>query len=257
MRDWTKTLRPASFRGVPFHVETEGLVAGRHVAVHEYVRSEEIQTEDMGRKAKRYRITAYIANDMADVQGAALVAALTSPGPGMLMLPMLGPVEVRISGDVSTNHSKDRLGYVGFDFEAVEAGASSAFPSLALGDRLAGAAAGLLGGAANSMLSGVAGTLLGGASLSMAGTVTQALGGVVGNLASSLPLPVDLGASLASKVAGAGVLASGLTSAANLGSAVGTLSGVVREIGGAANPLQAAPMMLAASRQVGALVKGL
>src|SRR3712207_727954 len=98
MRDWTKTLRPASFRGVPFHVESEGLAGGgRHVAVHEYVRSEEIQTEDMGRKATRYRVTAYIANEIADMHAAALVAALTQPGPGMLMLPILVPVEVRIS----------------------------------------------------------------------------------------------------------------------------------------------------------------
>jgi prophage DNA circulation protein len=153
MRDWTKTLRPASFRGVPFKVETEGLAGGgRHVAVHEYVRSEEIQTEDMGRKANRYRVTAYIANDLADVHGAALVAALTQPGSGMLMLPMLGPVEVRISGDISTNHSKDRLGYVGFDFEAVEAGGSSLFPSLPLGNRLAATAAASIPGLARTYL---------------------------------------------------------------------------------------------------------
>jgi prophage DNA circulation protein len=155
MRDWTKTLRPASFRGVPFKVETEGLAGGgRHVAVHEYVRSEEIQTEDMGRKATRYRVSAYIANDLADLHGAALVAALTQPGPGMLMLPMLGPVEVRISGEISSNHSKDRLGYVGFDFEAVEAGGASLFPSLPLGNRLASAAASSIAGIARTFLGG-------------------------------------------------------------------------------------------------------
>lgn len=155
MRDWTKTLRPASFRGVPFKVETEGLAGGgRHVAVHEYVRSEEIQTEDMGRKANRYRVTAYIANDLADVHGAALVAALTTPGPGILMLPMLGPLEVRISGDISSNHSKDRLGYVGFDFEAVEAGGASLFSSLPLGNRLAATAAASIAGLARTFLGG-------------------------------------------------------------------------------------------------------
>ncbi|WP_457091398.1 DNA circularization N-terminal domain-containing protein [Microvirga sp. P5_D2] len=154
MRDWTQTLRAASFRGVPFHVETEGLTAGRHVAVHEYVRSEEVWSEDMGRKATRYRVTAYIANDLVDVHGAALVAALTQPGSGMLMLPMLGLVDVMISGDVSTNHSKDRLGYVGFDFEAVEAGGASLFPSLPLGDRLAAAAAASIAGIARTYLGG-------------------------------------------------------------------------------------------------------
>jgi prophage DNA circulation protein len=154
MRDWTKTLRPASFRGVPFHVESEGVVAGRHIAVHEYVRSEEVRAEDMGRKATRYRVTAYIANDLADVHGAALVAALTQPGAGLLMLPMTGPVEIMVSGDVSTNHSKDQLGYVGFDFEAVEAGSSSLFPGLPLGNRLAAAAASSIAGLARSFLGG-------------------------------------------------------------------------------------------------------
>jgi prophage DNA circulation protein len=155
MRDWTKTLRPASFRGVPFKVETEGLAGGgRHVAVHEHVRSEEILTEDMGRKATRYRVTAYIANDLADIHGAALVAALTQPGSGMLMLPMLGPVDVMISGDISTNHSKDRLGYIGFDFEAVEAGGASLFPSLPLGNRLAAMAAGSIAGISRTLLGG-------------------------------------------------------------------------------------------------------
>lgn len=156
MRDWTQTLRPASFRGVPFKVETEGLAGGgRHVAIHEYVRSEEVWAEDMGRKANRYRVTAYIANDLADAHGAALVAALTQPGSGMLMLPMLGPVEVMISGDINTNHSRDRLGYVGFDFEAVEAGGASLFPSLSLGNRLAATAAASISGIARSFLGGL------------------------------------------------------------------------------------------------------
>jgi prophage DNA circulation protein len=154
MRDWTQTLRDASFRGVPFHVETEGLQAGRHIAVHEYVRSEETRAEDMGRKANRYRVTAYVANDLADIHGAALVAALTQPGSGILTLPLLGPVEVMISGDISTTHEKSRLGYVGFEFEAVEAGSGSLFPSLPLGNRLAASAAASIAGLARSFLGG-------------------------------------------------------------------------------------------------------
>lgn len=154
MRDWTKTLRSASFRGVPFQVESEGLTAGRHIATHEFVRSEEVLSEDMGRKARRYRVTAYIANDLADLHGAALVAALTQPGAGTLVLPMLGPVEVMISGDISTSHEKARLGYIGFEFEAVEAGSGSLFPSLPLGNRLAAATAATIGGLARTFLGG-------------------------------------------------------------------------------------------------------
>jgi prophage DNA circulation protein len=155
MRDWTKTLRPASFRGVPFQVDHEGFAGGRNIATHEYVHSEAVISEDMGRKASRYKITAYIANDLADLHGAALIEALTRPGVGLLVLPLLGPVDVMISGDISTTHERDRLGYVGFEFEAVEAGTGSLFPSLALGDRLAVAAAATIGGLVRSFIGGL------------------------------------------------------------------------------------------------------
>lgn len=154
MRDWIKTLRAASFRGVKFHVQQESLVAGRNIAVHEYVRSEETRTEDMGRKATRYRVTAYIANDQADAHGRALVAALTAPGIGILVLPMLGPVSVMISGDVSTNHEKERLGYYGIEFEAIEAGSGSLFPDLPIGNRLAASSAALIAGLSRNFLGG-------------------------------------------------------------------------------------------------------
>jgi len=154
MRDWTQTLRPASFRGVPFHVEQEGFSGGRNVVTHEYVNSEEVISEDKGRKARRYRVTAYIANDLADVHGAALVAALTASGAGVLVLPMQGPVDVMISGDITTTHAKDRLGYIGIEFEAVEAGSGSLFPALPLGDRLATAAAATIGGLVRTTIGG-------------------------------------------------------------------------------------------------------
>ncbi|WP_246529081.1 DNA circularization N-terminal domain-containing protein [Microvirga zambiensis] len=154
MRNWVETLRSASFRGVPFYVESEGVSAGRNIVVHEHVRSEEVWAEDMGRKATRYRVNAYVANDLADIHGQALIAALTVPGAGMLVLPMAGPVSVMISGDIGTNHERSKLGYFGIQFEAVEAGGASLFPSLPLGNRLAATAAGTIAGAARTYLGG-------------------------------------------------------------------------------------------------------
>lgn len=154
MRDWTQTLRAASFRGVPFQVEHEGFSGGRNIVTHEYVNSEDVISEDKGRKARRYRLTAYIANDLADVHGAALVAALTAPGAGTLVLPMQGPVEVMIAGDITTSHTKDRLGYLGIEFEAVEAGSGALFPALPLGDRLAAAAAATIASLVRTVVGG-------------------------------------------------------------------------------------------------------
>lgn len=154
MRDWRLTLYPASFRGVPFKVENEELgEAGRHVATHEFVRSEEVLSEDMGRRANKYRVTAYIANDLADVQGQLLVSACTRRGAGTLVLPWQGPVEVMCTG-VRTSHERERIGYAAFELEFVESGSASLFPPMALGDRLAAAAAASIAGMARQFLGG-------------------------------------------------------------------------------------------------------
>ncbi len=137
MKDWTRSLRPASFRGARFLTETEELSAGgRNVATHEFVRSEDVLSEDMGRKAKKYKVKAYIANDAAEADSAALVSACTAPGAGSLVLPLQGTVQV-ICTEISSSHAKEKLGYVEFSLEFVEAEDGPAFPSISLGDRLA------------------------------------------------------------------------------------------------------------------------
>ena len=141
MRNWMVTLRPASFRGVPFYVDEESLPkSGRRVAVHEYVKAEEHGTEDMGRLPREFRIQAYIANDAADSDVQALIAACSTAGPATLVLPFFGSAQVRCTG-CGGKHRKDKLGYVGIDLEFTEAGGDGAgFPSIAIGDRIAACA---------------------------------------------------------------------------------------------------------------------
>lgn len=138
MRDWTKTLRPASYRGVPFYVEKEQVAKfGRAVAVHTYVKSEEHATEDMGRLPREFRITAYVVGDTADARARALIEACSTEGAAPIVLPFFGAAQVRCTGG-NENHEKTKLGYAAFDLEFVEAGEDGAgFPTLALGDRIA------------------------------------------------------------------------------------------------------------------------
>lgn len=138
MRNWMQTLRRASFRGVPFHVDDESLPkTGRRVAVHEYTKAEEHSTEDMGRLPKAFRIKAYIANDRADADVQALMAACGTKGVATLVLPFFGASQVRCTG-CAPSHRRDKLGYVDLDLEFVEAGQDGGgFPALALGDRIA------------------------------------------------------------------------------------------------------------------------
>ncbi|WP_174243245.1 DNA circularization N-terminal domain-containing protein, partial [Beijerinckia sp. L45] len=81
MRDWTKTLPNASYRGQPFFIEREELAnAGRKVAEHEYAKSEDHDTEDMGRKVRHFRFTAYIVGDNADTDAQAFIELCSTAG---------------------------------------------------------------------------------------------------------------------------------------------------------------------------------
>ena len=148
MRDWTKTLPDASFRGFPFHTKREELPqSGRHVALHEFVKAEEHATEDMGRKARRYRVDCYVVGDDADSQALALVELCSEAGDGQLVLPLLGYLTVKCD-NCSCNMEKDELGRIHFVLDFTESGNDSAFVSISIGDRIA---ATLMGGMADAV----------------------------------------------------------------------------------------------------------
>lgn len=154
MRDWIVVMRPAQFRGVSFYVDEESLPKfGRRIVVHEYVKAEEHGTEDMGRLPKEFRVRAYIANDRADTDCQALVAACEAKGAASLTLPFFGASQVRFkTGSGSWKHSK--LGYVDIDLEFVLAAQDGGgFPAIALGDRIAASLLSALPGLVNQALS--------------------------------------------------------------------------------------------------------
>lgn len=138
MRNWPKTIPGASFKGFSFHVEDEGIgESGRLVALHPYAKAETHGTEDMGRKARNYHVTAYIVGDDADVQAQAFVERCSTPGPGLLVMPITDAVMVHCIG-CSTNNRKSEMGKVAFDLKFVEQGSPAGGPApIALGDRLA------------------------------------------------------------------------------------------------------------------------
>lgn len=138
MRNWPKTVSGSSFRGVAFELDRQDVDdVGRYVAHHPFAKAEDHATEDMGRKANKFKLTAYLTGDNADARMSALVAACSTPGTGMLILPMWPGVTVRCS-NCSTSVEKTKQGFVAVALEFIEAGASSGgFPAIALGDRIA------------------------------------------------------------------------------------------------------------------------
>ncbi|WP_171555545.1 DNA circularization N-terminal domain-containing protein, partial [Shigella sonnei] len=61
--NWRDNLYDASFRGVPFSVESDEGSFGRRVQVHEYPNRDKPYTEDLGRATRRLTINAYLVGD--------------------------------------------------------------------------------------------------------------------------------------------------------------------------------------------------
>lgn len=82
MASWRDTLRPASFRGVPFEAQSRRWAGGRRLALHEYPDRDESYPEDLGRKARTYGVQAYLIGDDCKAKRDKLVEALETKGPG-------------------------------------------------------------------------------------------------------------------------------------------------------------------------------
>lgn len=133
MRDWSKLL-PASYNGVGFFVDSEELSAGRRQAVHMVAGERPPVVEEIGPGATSFSVTAYLLGDVADFQSHGLVAALMMPGPGMLVLPIDGPVMAHVVEDgIRRARSKDRNGYIAVDLGFIVAGAADG-AGLGIGD---------------------------------------------------------------------------------------------------------------------------
>ena len=146
---------PASFRGAQFKVDVGGKAGGRRNVTHEFPERDTPFTEDMGRRARRYPITGYVicspitpnyipARD-------ALIAACEMYGPGTLVHPTLGAMQVNCDS-YAVSETRERGGIATFQMVFVEAGSlneSGATPDMTAA---AIAAAGTAGQAAAQSL---------------------------------------------------------------------------------------------------------
>ena len=124
---WRDNLQPASFRGVSFYVDDSDLGAGRRTARHDYPQRDLPYIEDMGRKAREYRVDGHIVG--ADYMTArdALLTACEQSGPGELVHPYYGRLNV-ICGEVSIRESSRDGGMCTVSMAFTEAG-EVAYPS--------------------------------------------------------------------------------------------------------------------------------
>lgn len=123
---WRDRLRPASFRGAGFHVELNVVASGRRIAMHEFPKRDRPYAEDMGRRARRHPVTAYLIqcerNGFDYVpERDELITALEAEGPGLLILPTLGEFEV-VASEYNVTERRERGGYAEFEILFLESG---------------------------------------------------------------------------------------------------------------------------------------
>lgn len=126
---WRDTIKgPASFRGVPFFVETSELAGGRRTAHHEYPFRDAPFVEDLGRRGRGFPIEGYVLGEDYLAARDALLAALEQAGPGELVHPYYKTRRV-ICMNFRVRESSADGGVARFALEFVETEVSPAFPS--------------------------------------------------------------------------------------------------------------------------------
>lgn len=117
----SEALRPASFRGVPFQVESTELGAGRRTQLHEYPQRDKPYVEDLGRAARDLAFSGFVVGDDYVDQANKLLGALEEPGPGTLIHPWFGTLTVSLKDSARVSFDA-ALGQARFSMSFVEAG---------------------------------------------------------------------------------------------------------------------------------------
>lgn len=119
-QDWLDQLQPASWRGVPVHIDSVRVTGGPQVVVREYPFSDLPTFHTLGLKGERFQLNLYVyGKDYLD-QSDRLLEALNQSGPGTLTHPW-GSVEVVLESGWEFELRADKLGRVRFTCTFVRA----------------------------------------------------------------------------------------------------------------------------------------
>lgn len=127
---WLTDLKPASFGGVPFGVESVRTSAGRKTSVHTYPFRDDVWVEDLGKKARQFEVLGFLVeNDLITKQGSIntqrnkLLDACEKAGPQTLVHPTLGTVASVSCLGVELTERRDLGGAVEFRLTLIVTGA--------------------------------------------------------------------------------------------------------------------------------------
>lgn len=115
-----RVLVAGSFRGVPFRTVDAEIKVGRRNQVNEYPQRDEPYVDDLGRRARRYVVEAYLIGDNYLVERNALIKAFETKGSGELIHPRYGILKVSIDGEAGFKETPDKGGFVRISVTFVE-----------------------------------------------------------------------------------------------------------------------------------------
>jgi prophage DNA circulation protein len=116
---WRDRYQPASFKGVPFFVESTASTKGRRVPVRRLVGRDGSVQQDLGREPDQFQVAAYLFGPDFDLYRNELEETLCEQGPGALVLPSRGELWARVVGDVQTSEERGHGGYCSIRFSVV------------------------------------------------------------------------------------------------------------------------------------------
>ncbi|MBH2032387.1 MAG: DNA circularization N-terminal domain-containing protein [Pseudomonadales bacterium] len=119
---WRDEYRPGAFRGVLFYLKNSTRTGGRRTVLDEYPLRDEPSTQDMGRKARQFNLSMTVIGKDYMPQRDRLIAALEAFGPGTLMHPFYGELQVAVLGDYSIEESTEQGGLARITQNFVESG---------------------------------------------------------------------------------------------------------------------------------------
>lgn len=123
MAGWRDKLQPASFRGVPFSVLSESRKVGRRNVLHVFPQRDVGAVEDLGKVVNGpLGFQGYVIGPDFIARRDALIDALEKGGPGVLVHPVYGKIEVN-AGECDVATTRDEGGMATFSLNFVVAGA--------------------------------------------------------------------------------------------------------------------------------------
>ncbi|MBD3814070.1 MAG: DNA circularization N-terminal domain-containing protein, partial [Betaproteobacteria bacterium] len=124
---WRDQYQQGSFRGATFRTEYHERSGGRRVAVHEFPGRDDPEVEDLGRRARRFSIDCHVIGTAYTSARDALIEALETSGPGLLVHPFHGRMLASVLDYRSTEDTEEG-GLCRFSIEFVEAGQPTSAP---------------------------------------------------------------------------------------------------------------------------------